>query len=55
MTTIENVSRRGFLKVGAAAGAFVLAARVLPEQLWADEAAVFNPDLFLCISSPMAP
>ena len=51
MNTIENVSRRGFLKIGAAAGTFVLAARVLPEQLWADQAAVFNPDLFLFISS----
>ena len=51
MNSIENVSRRGFLKVGIAAGSFVLAARVIPAPLWADEAkAVFNHDLFLSIA-----
>lgn len=51
MNNIRNVSRRGFLKLGVAAGTFVLASRVLPEQLWAEETAVFNPDLFLAIAS----
>ncbi|HUN88854.1 MAG TPA: xanthine dehydrogenase family protein molybdopterin-binding subunit [Terriglobales bacterium] len=54
MNSIENVSRRGFLKVGLAAGSFVLAARVIPPPLWADPVAdsqpVFNPDLFLAIA-----
>jgi isoquinoline 1-oxidoreductase beta subunit len=51
MNAIQNVSRRGFLRAGVAAGAFVLAARVIPEPLWAEETGVFNPDLFLSISS----
>jgi len=51
MNSIENVSRRGFLKLGVAAGSFVLAARVIPAPLWADDSkAVFNPDLFLAIA-----
>src|SRR5256885_14657823 len=36
MISIENVSRRGFLKGMAGAGAFVLGIRVLPEQLFAE-------------------
>src|SRR5256885_1688148 len=36
MISIENVSRRGFLKGMAGAGAFVLSIRVLPEQLFAE-------------------
>jgi isoquinoline 1-oxidoreductase beta subunit len=52
MNSIENFSRRGFLRAGLAAGSFVLASRVLPEPLWAAEApAVFNPDLFLAIAT----
>ena len=35
MISIENVSRRGFLKGMAGAGAFVLSARLLPEELLA--------------------
>jgi isoquinoline 1-oxidoreductase subunit beta len=35
MIRIENVSRRGFLKGMVGAGAFVLSARLLPEQLMA--------------------
>ncbi|MGH9772316.1 MAG: molybdopterin cofactor-binding domain-containing protein [Candidatus Acidiferrales bacterium] len=35
MSTIENVSRRGFLKGIASAGACVLCARFYPESLWA--------------------
>jgi isoquinoline 1-oxidoreductase subunit beta len=50
MSTIHNVSRRGFLKVGFAAGTFVLAARVVPESLWGAEQAVFQPDIFLGIA-----
>ena len=38
MVTIENVSRRGFLKGIAGAGAFVLGVRIMPEQLLAAEA-----------------
>ena len=51
MNNIQNVSRRGFLKIGAAAGTFVLASRILPEPLWGAETAVFQPDLFLSIAS----
>ncbi|MGZ4814444.1 MAG: molybdopterin cofactor-binding domain-containing protein [Terriglobales bacterium] len=53
MNSIQNFSRRGFLKAGLAAGSFVLASRVLPEPLWgaASDKAVFNPDLFLAIAS----
>ena len=35
MSTIENVSRRGFLKTAASAAAFVLCVRLHPESLWA--------------------
>jgi hypothetical protein len=51
VNNIRNVSGRGFLKLGVAAGTFVLASRVLPEPLWAEETAVFNPDMFLAIAS----
>jgi len=36
MSAIENVSRRGFLKGAASAGAFVLAVRFLPDSLHAE-------------------
>jgi hypothetical protein len=39
MNVIDNVSRRRFLGGVFSAGAFVLAARVLPESAWAQEAA----------------
>ncbi|HVZ15737.1 MAG TPA: molybdopterin cofactor-binding domain-containing protein [Terriglobales bacterium] len=52
MNSIQNFSRRGFLKAGLAAGSFVLASRFVPEPLWAaDEKVIFNPDLFLAIAS----
>lgn len=50
MNTIENVSRRGFLKIGVTAGSFVLAARVLPERLLAADTPAWQPDLFLAIA-----
>ena len=53
MNSIENFSRRGFIKTGIAAGSFLLASRIVPEPLWCAtaEKAVFNPDLFLAIAS----
>ena len=59
MSTIENVSRRGFLKGVASTGAFVLAVRYLPESLHAEglpdnariEHAAFSPNLFVGIES----
>src|SRR5579862_9005060 len=36
MSNVENVSRRNFLGTVFSAGAFVLAAKVLPENAWAD-------------------
>ncbi|HSZ20913.1 MAG TPA: molybdopterin cofactor-binding domain-containing protein [Candidatus Acidoferrum sp.] len=36
MSAIQNVSRRGFLKGAASAGAFVLCVRILPESLHAE-------------------
>jgi isoquinoline 1-oxidoreductase beta subunit len=59
MRLIENVSghasRRGFLQGALASGAFVLAARFLPEPLWAAEgeaaAAPFEPSLWMSIAS----
>ena len=50
MNTIQNVSRRGFLKLGVAAGALVLASRALPEIMLGAEQGLFQPDLFLAIS-----
>jgi isoquinoline 1-oxidoreductase beta subunit len=59
MKLIENVSghasRRGFLQGALASGAFVLAARFLPEPLWAADgeaaAAPFEPSLWMSIAS----
>jgi len=55
MINIQNVSRRKFLKGTFVAGTFVLAARFVPEPLWAnvssDAPAVFQPDIFLGIAS----
>lgn len=55
MNSIQNVSRRGFLKGAFAAGSFVLGASLLPETLLAASAgsgkAVFQPDIFLGIAS----
>ena len=59
MSTIENVSRRGFLKGIVSAGAFVLSVRYLPESLHAEglpgnvriEHSAFNPNLFVGIES----
>ena len=38
MNTIENVSRRQFIGGVFSAGAFVLAAQVLPKSAWAQAA-----------------
>ena len=35
MSTIENVSRRGFLQGVLSTGAFVLSLKVLPQSAWA--------------------
>ena len=60
MIQIENVSRRGFLKGIAGAGAFVLSARYLPESLLvagtpsaADSmaAAALQPNVYLAIAT----
>jgi isoquinoline 1-oxidoreductase beta subunit len=54
MSTIQNVSRRGFLQGAFAAGTFVLGMSVVPKPLWAglptDAAAAFDPDMFLSIA-----
>jgi isoquinoline 1-oxidoreductase subunit beta len=58
MSVIENVSRRGFLKGMASAGAFVLCVRVFPE-LHAEglpgnagiDHAVFNPSVYVGIDT----
>ena len=59
MSTIENVSRRRFIEGMFATGAFVLAARVMPESAWAQAAgpafrtsadgAALNPSVYLGI------
>ena len=57
MSVIENVSRRHFLGGMFSAGAFVLAARVLPDTAWAQapvvrtraEAAALSPSVYLGI------
>jgi isoquinoline 1-oxidoreductase beta subunit len=57
MSTIENVSRRQFIGGVFSAGAFVLAARVLPDSAWAQTPAVrtsadgaaLNPSVYLGI------
>jgi isoquinoline 1-oxidoreductase subunit beta len=59
MTRLENVSRRQFLGGVFSAGAFVLAARVFPDSLWAQEAAAgthadtaaFHPSVYLGINA----
>ena len=59
MSAIENVSRRRFIEGVFSTGAFVLAARVLPESAWAQTAgpafrtnadgAALNPSVYLGI------
>ena len=57
MSTIQNVSRRGFLKGAASAGAFVLCVRLVPEALHAEglpgnapvDHAAFNPSMYVGI------
>ena len=44
MISIENVSRRGFLKGMAGAGAFMLSVRLTPSEIFAAEAGVGAPD-----------
>src|SRR5436309_1147252 len=59
MSTITNVSRRGFIAGLASAGAFVLSASYLPEGLWGQSTpsagplatSVLHPDIFLGIDS----
>ncbi len=56
---ITNVSRRGFLKGMASAGALVLSVRLVPDYLWAAEAmpgtlaerATLHPNIFVGIDS----
>jgi isoquinoline 1-oxidoreductase beta subunit len=57
--SIENVSRRGFLKGVASAGAFVLCVRLLPESLHAEglpgnakvDRAAFHPSMYVGIDT----
>jgi isoquinoline 1-oxidoreductase beta subunit len=59
MSIIENVSRRRFIEGMFSAGAFVIAARVVPESAWAQapapafrtnaDAAALNPSVYLGI------
>lgn len=60
MTSIANVSRRGFLKGIVGSGAFVLGVHYLPSNLWADESAsvstlvdraTLHPHLFVGIET----
>jgi len=59
MSAIQNVSRRGFLRGAASAGAFVLAVRFLPESLHAEglpgnaavDRAVLNPSMYVGIDT----
>src|SRR6202166_103271 len=59
MSAIQNVSRRGFLKGVASAGAFVLCVRILPESLHAEglpgnaqvDHAVLNPSMYVGIDT----
>jgi isoquinoline 1-oxidoreductase subunit beta len=59
MTTIQNVSRRGFLMGVASTGAFVLCVRLLPESLHAAglpgnakvDHATFNPSVYVGIDT----
>ncbi len=57
--SIQNVSRRGFLKGLVSAGALVLAVRILPQSLYAEglpgnakvDHAVFNPGVYVGIDT----
>ena len=59
MSAIQNVSRRGFLKGVASAGAFVLCVHLLPESLHAEglpgnkriDTSVFHPGIYLGIDT----
>src|SRR5580698_3765286 len=52
MRTINNFSRRGFLRQSFGAGAFVLGARILPAPAMAAlESAVFHPNVFVGVKS----
>jgi isoquinoline 1-oxidoreductase beta subunit len=59
MSAIQNVSRRGFLKGAASAGAFVLCVRLLPDSLHAEglpgnapvDHAVLNPSMYVGIDT----
>jgi isoquinoline 1-oxidoreductase beta subunit len=59
MSTIQNVSRRGFLKGVASAGAFVLCVRIFPESLHAEglpgnarvDHAVLHPGVYVGIDT----
>ena len=59
MSAIQNVSRRGFLKGAASAGAFVLCVRFLPDSLHAEglpgndqvDHAVFHPGVYVGINT----
>jgi len=57
MSSVTNISRRGFLDGIFSAGAFVLAAQVLPKNVWGQTqeyagkaaAAPFHPSIYLGI------
>jgi isoquinoline 1-oxidoreductase subunit beta len=59
MKTIENLSRRGFLKGLVSAGALVLSARLYPDLLWAEglpqkthaDVATLHPHVFIGIDT----
>jgi isoquinoline 1-oxidoreductase subunit beta len=59
MSSIENVSRRNFLSGVFSAGALVLAARILPEDAWADtneyqgkaQASALHPSVYLGVET----
>jgi isoquinoline 1-oxidoreductase beta subunit len=60
MNAIANVSRRGFIRGVASTGAFVLAARVLPESAWAQtgpavrtraDGSVLSPSVYLGVEA----
>ena len=56
MISIENVSRRGFLKEMVGAGAFVLSVRMLPEELFAENANLGALDVLPPLSkAPLQP
>ena len=54
MNTIQNVSRRGFIRAAFATGTFVLGVQFFPRPLWANDSSgptpVFQPDIFLKIA-----